>query len=176
MYIRMVMRVIVLFVLVSFAGQGLDVRHRVAIAADGDQIRDRVRRRRPNRNPVLRGNRPRRARLVSMKCIRRSRIFRNARISPRPEGAYAAIHRAYAAEGDAAWKRLSVPELAAKLPDAAKKPLPKEAAERFLNAEILEVHVWDGVHAEVIAQMIEAGGAHGSARLDARRRAMVEQW
>ena len=52
-----------------------------------------------------------------------------------PEAAYAAIQRAYAAEGDRVWPRLSVPDLAEDMADLAKapkKPLPNEAAERFV--------------------------------------------
>jgi beta-lactamase regulating signal transducer with metallopeptidase domain len=96
-----------------------------------------------------------------------------------PEAAYASINRAYAAEGDAAWPRLSVPSLAAWLrageqklrlsvpalagpaQDGEKKPLPKPAADRLLGAEILEVHVWDGIHAVVIARE-EVFGPQGS--------------
>jgi hypothetical protein len=69
-----------------------------------------------------------------------------------PEAAYALINQAYAAEGDAAWPRLSAPTLAAHLPAGVKKPLPKKAADRLLGAEIIEVHVWDGTHAVVIAR------------------------
>jgi hypothetical protein len=69
-----------------------------------------------------------------------------------PEAAYASIHWAWAAEGDAAWPRLSVPAMAAHMPRGAKRPLPKEAAKRLLDTEILEVHVWEGIHAVVIAR------------------------
>ena len=69
-----------------------------------------------------------------------------------PEAAYASIHRAYAAEDDAAWPRLSVPALAAHMPAGIKRPLPKKAADRLLGAEIVEVHVWEGTHAVVIAR------------------------
>jgi hypothetical protein len=69
-----------------------------------------------------------------------------------PEAAYASIHRAYVAEGDAAWPRFCVPTLAAQIKGGIKKPLPKEAADRFLGAEIIEVHVWDEIHAVVLAR------------------------
>ena len=69
-----------------------------------------------------------------------------------PEAAYASIHRAYAAEGDAAWPRLSVQELAQRMPRVAKQPLPAEVAARFLSIEVFEVHVWDETHAVVIAR------------------------
>ncbi|MGA2257104.1 MAG: M56 family metallopeptidase [Thermoguttaceae bacterium] len=75
-----------------------------------------------------------------------------------PEAAAVSIRRAYVAEGDAAWPRLSVPSLAAQMPGGAAKPLPKEVAKRFLSAEILEVHVWDGTHAVVIAREESASG------------------
>ena len=71
-----------------------------------------------------------------------------------PESAYATIHRAYAAEGMSAFHRLSVPDLAVRIP-GVKQPLPKEEAERFLNAEILEVHIWEEINAVVIAQTID---------------------
>ena len=32
------------------------------------------------------------------------------------------------------------------------EPLPKEAADRFLNTEIVEVHVWDKTEAAVIVE------------------------
>jgi hypothetical protein len=69
-----------------------------------------------------------------------------------PEGAYAAIHRAFAAEGDSAWPRLSVPELAARMPKAASRPLPPEDAQRLLNAEILEVCVFENTNAVIFAR------------------------
>jgi hypothetical protein len=50
------------------------------------------------------------------------------------------------------WPRLSVPALAAHMEAGEKAPLPKDAADRLLVAEILEVHVWDGIHAVVIAR------------------------
>jgi hypothetical protein len=70
-----------------------------------------------------------------------------------PEAAYATIHRAYVAEGPAAFSRLSVPQLAARMGTTPKQPLPRDAAERFLNAEILEVDVWEETHAVVLTQM-----------------------
>jgi beta-lactamase regulating signal transducer with metallopeptidase domain len=70
-----------------------------------------------------------------------------------PEAAYASIHRAFAAEGEAAFSRLSAPKLAEHMPHPAKKPLAKIVAEPFLDAEILEVHLWGDTHAVVIARM-----------------------
>jgi hypothetical protein len=83
-----------------------------------------------------------------------------------PEAAYAAIHRAYATEGDAAWPRLSVPGLAANMPAGVKKPLPKSAADRLLGAEVIEVHEWDGIHAVVIA--LEEDAVSGRGFMDMR--------
>jgi hypothetical protein len=83
-----------------------------------------------------------------------------------PEAAYASIHRAYAAEGDAAFPRLSVPTLAAHLQAGVKKPLPKSAADRLLGAEVIEVHEWDGIHAVVIA--LEEDAVSGRGFMDMR--------
>jgi hypothetical protein len=79
-----------------------------------------------------------------------------------PEAAYASIHRAYAAKGDAAWMSLSSPEIVADLrrrgfQPRTKGPLPPEEAQLYLNAEILEVHTWDQVHAVIIAHMRRKG-------------------
>ena len=67
-----------------------------------------------------------------------------------PEAAFATIHRAWVAEGDEGpfWLLLSSPENAARLTQqkfraGVKQPLSKEKAEPILNAEILEVHIWD---------------------------------
>ena len=82
-----------------------------------------------------------------------------------PEAAYATIHRAVAAEGYAAFDRLSVPRIAA-LSRGVKPPaLPRGEKERLLTAEIVEVHVWDGSHAVVIARRELSGGG---SRMDLR--------
>jgi hypothetical protein len=74
-----------------------------------------------------------------------------------PEAAYASIHRAVAAEGFAAFDRLSVPRIAA-LSRGVKLPvLPRGERERWLTAEIVEVHVWEGSHAVVIARRESSG-------------------
>ncbi len=83
-----------------------------------------------------------------------------------PEAAYASIQRAYAAEGDAAWLRFAVPAQAAHMQAGVKKPLPKQVADRLLGAEIIEVHVWDGTHAVVIA--LEEDPATGRGYMDMR--------
>jgi len=75
-----------------------------------------------------------------------------------PEAAYASIVRAYAGEGSAAFLRLSVPELAARMPRSDKQPLAKDVADRFLSAEILEVHVWEETRAVVIARAKDGRG------------------
>jgi hypothetical protein len=85
-----------------------------------------------------------------------------------PEAAYASIARAYAVEGDAAWLRLSAPGLAKHTPHPAKKPLPKERAEPFLSAEIVEVHAWGDTHAAVIAQMKNRMDLRWFLRVDGR--------
>lgn len=72
-----------------------------------------------------------------------------------PEAAYASIERAYAAEGDAAWPRLSAPKLAEHMPRATKAPIPKEQADLNLAREIIEVHMWGDSRAAVIAQMAD---------------------
>ena len=68
-----------------------------------------------------------------------------------PEAAFASIYRAYAAEGDAAWPRLSLPSLASFMQQGLpKQPLPKEVADRFLNTDVIEVFIWDKTEASVI--------------------------
>ena len=52
-----------------------------------------------------------------------------------PEAAYALINRAYAAESNAAWPRLSVPWQADAMPAGVKRPLPKQAADRLNSAQ-----------------------------------------
>ena len=69
-----------------------------------------------------------------------------------PEAAYASIERAYAAEGDAAWPRLSAPKLAEHMPHPATAPISKQRAERLMATEILEVHVWGEDRAVVLAR------------------------
>ena len=83
-----------------------------------------------------------------------------------PEAAYASITRAYIAEGVAAFPRLSVPWMAAHMKGGVKRPLPKEAADRLLDSEILEVHLWDGDHAMVLAR--EESDNSGRVRIDMR--------
>ena len=70
-----------------------------------------------------------------------------------PEAAYAAIQRAYVAEGDAAWARLSVRKLHQGEPPAEKKPITGEYAARELSAEVVEVHFCGETNATVLARM-----------------------
>ncbi len=149
----------VLFLVISVAGSFLGAfggRHRAANASEGEQSAlDKAASAPPSPAPI--GS-------ASTAKTRVYKVHKKVKELPghedlsTPEGAYAAIHRAWAAEGDAAWARLTVPELAVKLPEAAIKPLPKEVAERALNAEILEVHVWDDIHACVIAREKDGRG------------------
>jgi hypothetical protein len=74
-----------------------------------------------------------------------------------PEAAFATINRAWVAEGDEGpfWLRLSSPENAARLTrqqvhTGVQQPLSKEKAEPILNAEILEVHIWNENRAAII--------------------------
>jgi len=70
-----------------------------------------------------------------------------------PEAAFASIYRAYVAEGDAAWPRLSVPSLASLMQqEQVKQAVPKEVADRFLSTEIIEVHIWDKTEVAVIVE------------------------
>jgi hypothetical protein len=77
-----------------------------------------------------------------------------------PEAAYATMHRVWAAEGDGAWARLCVRELAGRVPALPKKPLPAQRAERLLNAEIVEVSLYRETNAAVFARM-NLGGKEG---------------
>ncbi len=169
MRIRMVKWGLVLVVLVSFAGNRFEARNRVTWAAEGDKAASDKAATPSINSPPGESASPGETRMYELHV--KVKDFPEREDLSTPEGAYAAIHRAYAAEGDAAWKRLSVPELAAVMPDHEKKPLPKETAERFLDADILEVHVWYGVHAEVIARMIDGSG---SDHIDLRALKLIE--
>lgn len=70
-----------------------------------------------------------------------------------PEAAYATLQRAFVAEGDAVWQRLSVRSLAEAMSPAEKKPLPAEIAECELNAEVIEVCFGNETSATVFARM-----------------------
>ena len=92
-----------------------------------------------------------------------------------PEAAYASITRAYIAEGTAAFPRLSVPWMAARMKGGVKRPLPKEAAALLLDSEILEVHLWSEDHAMVLARV--ASGNSGQNRIDMRHLSRIsDRW
>jgi hypothetical protein len=74
-----------------------------------------------------------------------------------PEAAYASLTRAWVAEGEAAFSRLSVRELARTMPFAPKKPMAVKEAEEWLEAEVLEVNVYRETNAVVFAK-INSGG------------------
>ncbi len=70
-----------------------------------------------------------------------------------PEAAYATLNRLAASGDEGFWRRLSVRSLAGRLPKATgKRPIPAEAAAVYLQAEILEVHLWEKTNAIVIAR------------------------
>lgn len=81
-----------------------------------------------------------------------------------PEAAYASLTRAEVAEGDAAFSRLSVSELARTMPLAPKKPMAVEEAEKCLEAEVLEVNVYRETNAVVFARK----NFGGKERMDVR--------
>ncbi len=72
-----------------------------------------------------------------------------------PEAAYAVINRVMASGNEGAWRRISVKELARGLPpeDAKRKEVKPEVAEQRLNARIVEVRVFRGSFAGVIAEI-----------------------
>ncbi|MGO9199035.1 MAG: hypothetical protein ACLQM8_00650 [Limisphaerales bacterium] len=69
-----------------------------------------------------------------------------------PEAAYASLTRAWVAEGEAAFSRLSVSELARTMPFAPTKPMAVKEAEKWLEAEVLEVNVYRETNAVVFAK------------------------
>ena len=69
-----------------------------------------------------------------------------------PEAAYASLARAWAAEGDAVFARLSVAELASGMPSTPRKPLVAKDAAVLLGAEVLEVAVHWQTNAIVLAR------------------------
>ena len=70
-----------------------------------------------------------------------------------PEAAYASLTRAWVAEGDAAFARLSVTELARRLPSVPGKPMPTNDAAAWLGAEVLEVAIYRQTNAVVFARL-----------------------
>jgi hypothetical protein len=75
-----------------------------------------------------------------------------------PEAAYATIERAYVAEGDAMWRRLSVRQLAQQMPTTPSKPVTGKRAEQALGAEVLEVWFDGQTNAAVFARVPEPRG------------------
>lgn len=70
-----------------------------------------------------------------------------------PEAAYATLNRLSASGEQAFWRRLSVPQLAARMPESSgRRQVSARAASEWLNAEILEVHLWTASNAVVLAQ------------------------
>lgn len=72
-----------------------------------------------------------------------------------PEAAYAVINRLMASGNEGRWRRISAKELARRLPpeDAKPKEVKPEVAEQWLNARIVEVRVFRGSFAGVIAEV-----------------------
>ncbi len=70
-----------------------------------------------------------------------------------PESAYAAIHRAVAAQGYAAFDRLSVPRIVWASLGVRPPALPETYRKALLEAEVVEVRLWDRTHAVVIARI-----------------------
>ena len=73
-----------------------------------------------------------------------------------PEAAYAALYRAWAAEGDAAFSRLDVSKYA-RNPCPTPKPLSAKEAAIWLNADIIEVNVHQDTNACVLARITRNG-------------------
>ncbi len=75
-----------------------------------------------------------------------------------PEAAYAAINRVSANGEDSAWVRVSVKKLADRLAlekRRGKKKVDPEWARVLLNVRILEVRIWKGKYAMVIAELLQ---------------------
>jgi hypothetical protein len=71
-----------------------------------------------------------------------------------PESAYAAINRLCAGGDAGRWRQVSVERLAGRMPAAgAKRKVSKQAADEWLNARILEVRIFGGVYAAVLAKI-----------------------
>jgi hypothetical protein len=77
-----------------------------------------------------------------------------------PEAAYATINRAMVAEGDAAFSRLSISEIARTMPSVPKKAMAANEAQEWLGAEILEVDVYGETNAGAFAKVRLGGNEH----------------
>jgi uncharacterized iron-regulated protein len=73
-----------------------------------------------------------------------------------PEAAYASLHRAWAAEGEAVWKRLSVRRLSDQFGKGKSEPLPPKRAESLLQVEVIDVHYYNDKQAVVFAKLEDA--------------------
>ncbi len=72
-----------------------------------------------------------------------------------PEATYAAVNRVLASGDQGAWRRMSVRSLAERLPaaDAPRREVSAEAARSYREAQIVEVRIFRGIHAAVIAKL-----------------------
>jgi hypothetical protein len=70
-----------------------------------------------------------------------------------PEAAYVSLLRAWVAEGDAAFARLSISEWAKGMPSGPAKPMPAKEAAMWLDAEVLEIRVAHETNAVVFARL-----------------------
>ncbi len=76
-----------------------------------------------------------------------------------PEAAYAVINRVMASGEEGAWRRISIKRIKERLPaaDAQKKEVKPQIAKERLNARIVEVRIFQGRHAVVIAEVPREG-------------------
>lgn len=84
--------------------------------------------------------------------------FPDAEDMSTPESAYATLNRLSASGEQAFWGQLSVPRLAEHMPNQnGKRPVSADAAREWLDAKILEVHLWEKTNAMVIARIPPRG-------------------
>jgi len=92
--------------------------------------------------------------VTSYKVRRIVRDFPEEEDPSTPEAIYAAINRLSAAGDQESWRRLSVRRFAQSSPAGqGRREVPVSARDEWLNAEILEVRVFRGAYACVIAQV-----------------------
>ncbi len=77
-----------------------------------------------------------------------------------PEATYTVINRALAEGNKGIWRRISVKRRRERMPqeDAERVTVSAEIAQQWLNAVILEVRIFSGFHAVVIAKMTRVSG------------------
>jgi len=94
------------------------------------------------------------------KVNKRVRDFPEREDFTAPESAYAVVNRVMARGEEGAWRRISVRNLADRLPPADRpaSQVSSETARRYLDANILEVMVFAGRHAAVIAALPSQAG------------------